>query len=632
MLRPLRIVLIMILLTPLMGFQISQPVSESAWKNKVDPWVLKSAAQAPTELLVFLKEQADLSPAKHLLTKLEKGAYVYNQLTQTAKRTQAPLLAFLQDQQLRSPGTVEFRPYWVANMIWVRGDSDLVKTLAQRADIAHLYANPHVHLDEPITPLSPSASDQTASIEWNIQKIGAPAVWAYGYTGQGVVIGGQDTGYDWNHPALKARYRGWNGSSAVHDYNWFDAIETGGGSCGSKSTQPCDDYGHGTHTMGIMVGDDGLDHHIGVAPGARWIGCRNMDVGIGTPETYAKCFQWFITPTDLNDLNPRPDLAPDVINNSWSCPVSEGCTDPNVLKTVVENVRAAGIVTVQSAGNRGAYGCHTVDAPAGTYDASFTVGATDLGDNIAGFSSRGPSVIDGDDLLKPDISAPGANILSSIPGNSYSTMSGTSMAAPHVAGLIALLISARPALAGQVDQIEQIIEENAVPRTTSQTCGGIPGSQVPNNTYGWGRIDACSTVANATGLFRDLEIKVTPSDLNYVPGQIITYSVQVNYAYPCANNALTHNVIITDTIPIDTSFITATVPYSMTGNTVVWSFPSLNPGQSQTVALVVQVAQSANSTIYNQGYSASSDEISPVSGPPVPIYRAYYWFLPVIRR
>ncbi len=629
MLRPLRIVLIMILLTPLMGFQTSQPVSESAWKNKVDPWVLKSLAQTPAEFLVFLKEQADLSPTNHLPTKLEKGTYVYNQLTQTAKRTQAPLLAFLRDQQLRSPGTVEFRPYWVANMIWVRGDSDLVKTLAQRADIAHLYANPHVHLDEPIMPSSPTASNQAASIEWNIQKIGAPAVWAQGYTGQGVVIGGQDTGYQWDHPALKTQYRGWNGSSAVHDYNWFDAIETGGGSCGPKSPQPCDDYSHGTHTMGIMVGDDGLGHQIGVAPGARWIGCRNMDVGIGTPETYTKCFQWFIAPTDLNDLNPRPDLAPDVINNSWSCPVSEGCTDPDVLKTVVENVRAAGIVTVQSAGNRGVYGCGTVDAPAGTYDASFTVGATDSGDVIAGFSSRGPSVIDDVELLKPDISAPGANILSSVPGNGFSPMSGTSMAAPHVAGLVALLISAQPALAGQVDQIEQILEENAVPRTTSQTCGGIPGSQVPNNTYGWGRIDAWAAMIATLNLPRTLEISVSPSDLTYDPGQVITYTLQVNYTYPFSP---TSNVVITDVLPIDTSFITATLPYSITGNTVVWTIPSLNPGQSQNVELVVQVAPSADNTIYNQGYSTSSAEVAPVFGPPVPIYRANYMILPFIEK
>ena len=202
-------------------------------------------------------------------------------------------------------------------------------------------------------PQSPLTPDQPSGIEWNIQKVHAPEVWAHGFTGQGAVIGGQDTGYQWNHPALVNHYRGNSGIIVNHNYNWHDAIHSGGGSCGFNLPVPCDDYGHGTHTMGTMVGDDGLGNQIGMAPGARWIGCRNMNVGVGTPATYSECYQWFIAPTDLNNLNPRPDLAPDVINNSWGCPPSEGCTDPNVLLTVVNSVRAAGILTAHSAGNSG---------------------------------------------------------------------------------------------------------------------------------------------------------------------------------------------------------------------------------------------------------------------------------------
>ena len=625
--RLMRLVLLLFLLAPLAGIQANQSVSSALWHAKVDPWVLQTAAQGPTEFLVFLKEQADLSAAKHLRTKLEKGTYVYNQLTQTARRTQAPLLAALQDMSQRSPGKVAYRSYWVANLIWVRGDSNLVQTLALRADVAHLYANPQVRLEQPVPPGQPQSPDQLAGIEWNIQKVSAPEVWAHGYTGQGVVIGGQDTGYKWTHSALKAKYRGWDGNIAGHNYNWFDAIESGGGICGPKSPEPCDDGYHGTHTMGIMVGDDGLGNQVGMAPGARWIGCRNMNVDYGTPETYTKCFQWFIAPTDLNNQYPRPDLAPDVINNSWSCPVSEGCSDPNVLKEVVESVRAAGIVTVQSAGNSGYSGCYTVNRPAGTYDASFTVGATTSGDFIAGFSSRGPSVIDGIKLLKPDISAPGENIRSSIPNSPYyGSHAGTSMAAPHVAGLVALLVSAEPSLAGQVDQIEKIIEQNAVPRTTSQTCGGVPGTQVPNNTFGWGRIDAWTTISS---VMRSLEITVTPSDLTYDPGQLITYTLRATYTAQYSPSP-THNVMITDVLPLETNFITATLPFTLTGNTIVWEYPSINPNQSRSVQLVVQVAQSATSTINNQGYSASSAEFAPVFGPPVPIFRAIYWFFPVI--
>ena len=142
MYRLLRLALILFLLTSQFGFQSNQPASPPAWENKVDPWILDSAAQGQTEFLVLLKEQADLSAAKTLLTKLEKGTYVYNQLTKTAERTQAPILAFLKDQSLRSAGTVEYRPYWVANLIWVRGNEELVKALALRDDVNALIRQP----------------------------------------------------------------------------------------------------------------------------------------------------------------------------------------------------------------------------------------------------------------------------------------------------------------------------------------------------------------------------------------------------------------------------------------------------------------------------------------------------------
>lgn len=122
-------------------------------------------------------------------------------------------------------------------------------------------------------------------MEWNLQLVGADQVWALGATGQGVVIGGQDTGYDWDHPALIEQYRGWDGLSADHNYNWHDAIHSNSGfnDCGADSPEPCDDNRHGTHTMGTMVGDDGAGNQVGMAPGAEWIGCRNMDEGVGTP-------------------------------------------------------------------------------------------------------------------------------------------------------------------------------------------------------------------------------------------------------------------------------------------------------------------------------------------------------------
>jgi subtilisin family serine protease len=222
-----------------------------------------------------------------------------------------------------------------------------------------------------------------------------------------------------------------------------------------------------------------------------------MRNGIGSPITYSECYEWFVAPTDLEGNNPDPEAAPHVINNSWSCPDWEGCDDLTVLRTVVENVRAAGIVTIHAAGNSGP-DCGTIDEPAAIYDASFTVGATSgkTVDNeyIAGFSSRGPAVIGEEINLKPDVTAPGQSINSSLPGGIYGILSGTSMAAPHVAGLVALAISADPSLSGQVDQLEQLISRSALAKTSAENCGGVPGDQVPNNVYGYGRIDALNTI------------------------------------------------------------------------------------------------------------------------------------------
>ena len=215
-----------------------------------------------------------------------------------------------------------------------------------------------------------------------------------------------------------------------------------------------------------------------------------MNSGDGTPASYAECFQFFMAPTRVDGTDPDPSRAPHVINNSWSCPPSEGCTDPNVLHTVVSNTRAAGIVVVVSAGNSGSQ-CGSVSTPAAIYEESMTVGATDSADIIAGFSSRGGVTVDGSNRLKPNVTAPGVGIRSSLNNGSYSghSWNGTSMAGPHVAGQVALIISAMPALAGRVETLEACIEATATPLTSSQECSGIPGSQVPNNTYGRGRID-----------------------------------------------------------------------------------------------------------------------------------------------
>jgi len=458
----------------------------SSWRDKVDPSLLEeSRADQQGEFLLLLDEQADLSDLKALRDRRQRGARVVERLRELAEGTQAGLIA-----ELDRSGA-EYRSFWAANMIWVRGSLGLLPALASSTRVARVLPNPQVGLKLP-EEVQPDAA-ALEGIESNLMLVRAPEVWALGYTGQGVVIGGADTGYEWTHPALMSQYRGWNGVSADHAYSWHDAIHTSVGSCGADAPAPCDDHDHGTHTMGTMLGDDGGANQIGMAPGARWIGCRNMDGGLGTPARYTECFQWFMAPTDAEGQNPDPTKAPHIINNSWYCPPSEGCVDPMILETVVENTRAAGILVVVSAGNSGP-SCASVDAPPAIYDASFSVGATDDFDGIASFSSRGPVEIDGSMRLKPDVSAPGVGIRSSRRGGDYRIMSGTSMAGPHVAGLAALLISAHPELAGDVDALEAAITSSALPLTTSQGCGGDTSDDIPNHTFGHGRIDALAAV------------------------------------------------------------------------------------------------------------------------------------------
>lgn len=466
--------------------------AEPAWISKVDPRLWQTAvAAAPneeTEFLVVLAAQADLSPAASISDKTARGDFVYRQRTAVAGASQPAVLA-----QLRALEAA-YRPFWISNAIWVSGLPEIIPALAQREDVAYLVANPLVQNHLPATERPLLQPDNKTAVEtavaWNIQHVNAPDVWALGITGDGVVIGGQDTGFEWDHPALKTQYRGWNGSSVDHAYNWHDAT-----SSPCPNNAPCDDNSHGTHTMGIMVGS-AEGNQIGVAPGARWIGCRNMVNGFGSPATYIGCYEWFIAPyppggDPMTDGDPA--RAPHVINNSWGCPGFEGCTDPLIMQDVVDSVRAAGIVTISSAGNSGP-GCSTITSPSAIYDSTITVGNTTAGDGIHFRSSRGPVTVDGSNRLKPDITAPGTDIRSAILNGNYGLKTGTSMAAPHVAGLAALLISANPALAGNVDHIEQIIRDTAVPLTSVQDCGGYAGDVVPNNVFGYGRIDALAAV------------------------------------------------------------------------------------------------------------------------------------------
>ena len=233
---------------------------------------------------------------------------------------------------------------------------------------------------------------------------------------------------------------------------------------------------------------------IGVAPKAKWMGCRNMFGGYGTTETYLNCLEFFLAPTDLDGNNPNPDLRPHVIGNSYGCPENEGCSS-TAFNRAVKALRKAGIVMSVSAGNEGPR-CKTIATPPATEKLVFSVAATDRTDSVAYFSSRGPVTYEGVTYMKPEISAPGQNIRAAYPGNRYRALSGTSMASPHVGGQVLLMTALCNCLDRNVDAIEDIIQSTAkkLYPNSSQLCGNDTPRSSPNNVYGYGRIDAFGAV------------------------------------------------------------------------------------------------------------------------------------------
>ena len=471
----------------------SQKAFHPAPAQKIAPWVMEHTANGQqAQFFVVLADQADLSPAANLQTKTEKGRFVYQTLLNKAQTTQGPILQLLQDRN------IEHQSFYIVNAILVKGDRQLAETLAARPDVARIDGNPVIHNDLPQrgpveqSPVQSRGLSAPATIEPGITYTHAPDVWGLGFTGQDIVIASADTGVRWTHNALKPHYRGWDGVNADHDYNWHDSIHSGGGVCGPDSPEPCDDFFHGSHTTGTAIGDDGGTNQIGMAPGAKWIACRNMDQGNGTPATYIECMEFFLAPYPVGGGQGDPTKAPDITINSWGCPVSEGCVAGSELQAAVEAQEAAGIQMVVAAGNSGS-ACSTVSDPPSFYEASYTVGALNTGtDTIAGFSSRGPVTRDGSNRTKPDISAPGTNTRScdNSADNAYTTASGTSMATPHISGAMALLWSAIPSLQHQIQASRDALNNSAV--FISSTQCGTAGP--PNNVYGWGRIDILAAV------------------------------------------------------------------------------------------------------------------------------------------
>lgn len=429
---------------------------------------LTSDANATQPFFVVFGARPRLQTAYAMTDMNARGRFVVGSLQAVANASQNGVRGYLQAKG------ITFTPFWIENKIYVpNGTLELARALADRPEVVAIL--PELIYTIPNDQRTSTISTQ--AIQWNISKIRADQVWSTSQ-GSGTVASSIDTGVQYDHPALVNQYRGNTGSGFSHTGNFFDAT----GDCGGAV---CDTDGHGTHTMGIVVGYDG-SNHIGVAPAAKWISCKACTNGRCKSSALATCAQWTMDPFGTGTGSGRPH----VVNNSW------GGNGGNLwYSSYVQNWTAAGIFPAFSIGNDGP-SCNTADSP-GDYQQSVGAGATDINDVIAGFSSRGPSAFGG---IKPDLVAPGVNIVSSYKGSTYATLSGTSMSSPHIAGTVALLWSALPSFVGNVSSTERLLTSNTAVLVTSQTCGGIPAGASPNNTYGAGRVDAYAALRNAGSL------------------------------------------------------------------------------------------------------------------------------------
>lgn len=359
----------------------------------------------------------------------------------------------------------DVRRFWIAPAVEAVVPVSSLAELASLPGVVRVVPNVALDFDEPMeVKPAPSATTSVAN-ELSLLKV--PELWQMGFRGAGRLICSFDTGVESTHPALASK---WRGAHAKLSSSWFSKV--------APDTIPYDKSGHGTHTMGVMVGSTATDS-FGVAPAAEWITAGVIDQGRPLNVTIAdiiEAFQWALNP---DGDTATTDDVPDVILNSWGIPT--GLFEPcdQTFTTVIDNVETAGIVTIFACGNEGP-NAMTIRNPAdmaSTPINSFSVGAIDLTRTIANFSSRGPSSCD-TTQIKPELVAPGVSIRSSTRGGTYAYMSGTSMAAPYIAGLVALCREYNPD--ATVAQIKYALLQAAVDL----------GPTGEDNAYGHGLVDA----------------------------------------------------------------------------------------------------------------------------------------------
>uniref|UniRef100_UPI0013B3BA6F S8 family serine peptidase n=1 Tax=Nonomuraea lactucae TaxID=2249762 RepID=UPI0013B3BA6F len=437
-----------------------------------EPDKINSAVQAElaedgkSTFWVRLKGAADLGRARRATTKDDKAELVYEAKTAKAAASQADLRKLLESQN------ADYTPFWIVNAVKVTAGPKLAAEIAKLPEVDRIEPIRTVKLPEP----GPGKAEaKVNAVEWNIDRVNAPRVWnELGNRGEGVVVANIDTGVQFDHPELATAYRGRKPDGSVdHNHNWFDPARV------CPTSAPCDNNGHGTHVMGTMAGANG----IGVAPGVKWIAAKGCELNTCTDASLLAAGQWILAPTDLSGANPRPDLAPDVVNNSWG-----GAGFDPWYKETVEAWVAAGIFPAFANGNEGP-ACRSSGSP-GQYVTSYSAGGFDINNALYARSSKG----DGENgEIKPNIAAPAVNVRSSVPGGRYDSYTGTSMASPHVAATVALIWSAAPSLQGDVAATRPLLDRTAID-VSDTSCGGTAAD---NNVWGEGRLDAYAAVQAA---------------------------------------------------------------------------------------------------------------------------------------